>query len=144
MSDFNKSSVAKRPTSNYFLSPRSFLVLFEDGGCDFDSPMQQGLSDDGTDRTVVVLGSCHQDLVAELGTEPSLRSTTFQPTLDLSYVVRTTSTLVESTVPLVPTVRIGIADPTGTFPHPQRSAAFHAVLVDGFPVRRRREHGRDR
>ena len=91
--------------------------------------MEQGLSDYRTDSAVVTRCIGCQNLVAKLGPETSLRTRTLAPSRDLSSIVRATTALIESTVPLKPSVGIAIDDPTTAFPHAERAPAFHTVFI---------------
>lgn len=70
--------------------------------------LQHRLHLDVPNGHIVMTGPYHQDLVAKLRTEPPFRPSRFQPPRDLSCIVWATTTLVESTVPLEPSVGFGV------------------------------------
>ena len=105
----------------------------------FQPPVQESLPNNRADIGIVVLGLGRKDLVAELAAESTFWPRRLQPSRDLSGIIRASAALIEATIPLEPSVGIGIADPSTALPHAQRAATFHAILVDFGAIGCRRE-----
>lgn len=86
-------------------------MLAEDVLGHLETPVQKCLPNDRRNGTVVYRGVGTQYLVAKLTTKATLDARDSQPAFDLTLVVRTSTALVETTIPLKPTVRICIGDP---------------------------------
>mmetsp|Transcript_9586 Transcript_9586/g.22615 ORF Transcript_9586/g.22615 Transcript_9586/m.22615 type:complete len:263 (+) Transcript_9586:196-984(+) len=126
------SSIVFPPTNTSF--PGAFAVFRKDVGCDFESPVKQGLANDRADGAVVKRRVGFQNLVAELGAEPPLGTRALAPSRNLPGIVGTTAALIEPAVPLKPPVGVAIDDPSAALPHPEGTTTFHPVLVHGVLV----------
>ena len=118
--------------STYFYLP--IPMLLQNILCNLQTPMQQRLPYHRTNLDILSCRIGRQNLVTNLTPKTSLQSGTFAPSRNLLCVIGTSSSRVESTVSLEPSVRIRVGNPTGRFPHSERSTAFDLVFVDGFIV----------
>ena len=94
-------------------------MLLQNILCNFQTPMQQRLSNHLTSLDIPSSHTSSNDRITQLTSKPSLQSRTLELTTDLSRIIRASSSGVESSIPLEPAVRIAVGDPSRGFPHAQ-------------------------
>ena len=112
---------------NYLLPlPMHFKNMFRN----LQTPMQQRLSNHWTYPCILRSCTRSNNLITQLTTKPSFHTCTLHPTTNLTCIIGRSSTGIETTIPLEPTVRITVRDPSTGFPHAEGSTTFDTIFVD--------------
>ena len=99
--------------------------------CKLVSPVQQCLPNNRRDEGVFIrtrIALPH--LATQLASPSTLGSSTSIPPFDLPGIISTTTAIIESTVPLKPTPRVSLMDPTFHFPEFLILTALDPVCVN--------------